>query len=264
MRKIAIAMAKGGVGKTTTAVNLAHGLAMQGKRVLLVDCDTQGQDAKFLGVKPKYGLYEFITGNNGNGAVVAKNEAVHLCRDNLWLLDGGIKLVELKNWLGEQPRDIRQRVLRKSIVPKQGSIDYMIFDCAPGWDVLSVNILMTTSEVLCPVALQGPALEGLKTFFGYLMSAQRLNEDLQLNYILPTMFDKRTRQSFDIYRQLKKLFSKQLCAPIHYNVRLSEAPSLGKTIFEYSHQAIGARDYEKLSQRIEDDGIKQKENPEFT
>ena len=119
MRKIAIAMAKGGVGKTTTAVNLAHGLAMQGKRVLLVDCDTQGQDAKFLGVQPKYGLYEFITGNNGNGADVAKNEAVHLCRDNLWLLDGGIKLVELKNWLGEQPRDIRQRVLRKSIVPNR-------------------------------------------------------------------------------------------------------------------------------------------------
>ena len=123
---------------------------------------------------------------------------------------------------------------------------------------------MTTSEVLCPVAVQGPALEGLKTFFGYLMSAQRLNEDLQLNYILPTMFDKRTRQSFDIYRQLKKLFSKQLCAPIHYNVRLSEAPSLGKTIFEYSRQAIGARDYEKLFQRIIEDGIKQKENPEFT
>lgn len=263
MRKIAIAMAKGGVGKTTTAVNLAHGLARLGRRVLLVDCDTQGQSAKFLGVKPAHGLYEFITGTDGNGTVVPKNRAVFLCRRNLWLLDGGIKLVELKNWLGEQARDIRQTILGQSLLPKPGSIDYMIFDCAPGWDVLSVNILMATHEVLCPVSVQAPALEGLKTFFGYLMSAQRLNENLQLNYILPTMFDKRTRQSFEVFKQLKRLFSKQICSPIRYNVRLSEAPAHGKTIFEYSSRAVGALDYEKVIKRIEEDGIRQKETPRF-
>ena len=252
------------MGKTTTAVNLAHGLARRGKRVLLVDCDTQGQVARFLGEKPPWGLYEFITERRPDGKTMARNNAVHLTRDNLWILDGGIRLVELKNWLGEQPRQTRQTVLANKLVPREGALDFLIFDCAPGWDVLSVNILMAADEVLCPVALQGPALEGLKTFFGYLMSAQRLNKDLQLNYILPTMFDKRTRQSFDILRQLKKLFSKQICAPIHYNVRLSEAPSRGKTIFEYSGQAVGARDYEKLFQRIENDGIRQKENPEFT
>ena len=126
-------MAKGGVGKTTTAVNLAYGLASRGKRVLLVDCDTQGQAAKFLGEKPLYGLYEFITERQENGQIIARNETLHPARQNLWLLDGGIRLVELKNWLGEQPREIRQTVLAQKLVPKDGALDYLIFDCAPGF-----------------------------------------------------------------------------------------------------------------------------------
>ena len=254
MRRIAVAMAKGGVGKTTTAVNLAHGLAKQGQRVLLVDCDTQGQTAKFLGAQPTYGLYEFVIGNDGNGTAVLKKDTLYACRDNLWLLCGGIKLVELKHWLGEQPRHTRQKMLAQTLVPKDGTLDYIIFDCAPGWDILSVNILMAVDEVMCPVALQGPALEGLKTFFGYLMSAQRENMDLKLKYILPTMFDQRTRHSFEILHQLRKLFRKQICDPIRYNVRLSEAPGRGKTIFEYRPSAASAGDYLKLIRRVHTDG----------
>lgn len=254
MRKIAVAMAKGGVGKTTTAVNLAFGLARQHQRVLLVDGDTQGQAAKFLGVKPTFGLYEFVTGEDGKGRRVHKKDALYPCRDNLWLLSGGIKLVELKNWLGEQPRDIRQSAIAKVMIPKDGALDYIIFDSAPGWDVLSVNILMAVNEVLCPVALQGPAMEGLKTFFSYLMSAQRQNADLQLKYILPTMFDQRTRHSSDMLNQLQRLFRKQICAPIRYNVRLSEAPVRGKTIFEYRASASSAEDYDQLIRRVHQDG----------
>jgi chromosome partitioning protein len=247
-------MAKGGVGKTTTAVNLAHGLAARGRRVLLIDCDTQGQVSKFLGVNPPYGLYEFITESGENGEHVAKNETVYQSRPNLWLLAGGIRLVELKNWLGEQPRDVRQTVLVSKLVPKKGTLDYVIFDCAPGWDVLSVNILMAANEVLCPVAVQGPSLEGLKTFFRYLQSAQSLNPNLRLRYVLPTMFDRRTRQSYEILAQLQKYFRRQLCQPIYLNVRLSEAPVHGQTIFEYQHRATGARDYDKLIRRIMNDG----------
>ncbi len=250
MRKIAVAMAKGGVGKTTTAVNLAHGLAMQGNRVLLVDCDTQGQTAKFLGIAPPYGLYEFITGQDARGQPVERRATLAAARDNLWLLGGGIGLVELKHWLGEQPRELRQGMLAQALVPRDGALDYLIFDCAPGWDVLSVNILMAATEVLCPVALQAPALEGLKTFFGYLMSAQRLNAALELKYILPTMYDRRTRQSALIHRKLEKLFRKQICDPIRYNVRLSEAPSRGQSIFEYRQKAAGASDYARLVGRI--------------
>jgi chromosome partitioning protein len=151
---------------------------------------------------------------------------------------------------------VRQGILANALVPKDGLLDYLIFDCSPGWDVLSVNILMAVSEVLCPVALQGPALEGLKTFFGYLMSAQRLNLELQLKYILPTMFDQRTHHSFDILRQLRRLFHKQICDPIRYNVRLSEAAVRGRTIFEYRTSASSAEDYGKLLWRVQHDGQK--------
>ncbi len=263
MRKIAIAMAKGGVGKTTTAVNLAHSLSMQGQRVLLVDCDTQDQTAKFLGLKPRYGLYEFVTGRDDKGQPVLKKDAIQPARDNLWILAGGIKLVELKHWLGEQPREQRHALLASALVPKGNSLDYLIFDCPPGWDILSVNILMAAHEVLCPVSLQAPALEGLKTFFSYLISAQKLNSDLTLKYIVPTLFDRRTRQSFDIYKKLKRLFTKQICYPIRYNVRLSEAPSKGQTIFEFDPRASGATDYEKLTRRLIDDSIREKQLPRF-
>jgi chromosome partitioning protein len=263
MRKIAIAMAKGGVGKTTTAVNLAHDLALQGQRVLLVDCDTQAQASKFLGVKPPFGMYEFVTGSTRAGNPLAKKEAIFAARENLWILDGGIRLVELKNWLGEQPLELRHSYLKRTLVPRGDSLDFVLFDCAPGWDVLSVNVLMAAEEVLCPVALQGPALEGLKTFFGYLISVQKQNESLVLKYVLPTMFDRRTRQSFEIYRKLKRLFAKQICEPIRHNVRLCEAATIGKTIFEYAGTAPGADDYRKLSRRLINDGIRAKQVPRF-
>ena len=263
MRKIAVAMAKGGVGKTTTAVNLAHELALQGQRVLLVDCDTQAQVSKFLGVSPPHGMYEFVTGRDSACNPVAKKDAVFSARQNLWILNGGIMLVELKNWLGEQPAVSRHEYLRKTLVPKGDNLDFIIFDCAPGWDVLSVNVLMATEEVLCPVALQGPALEGLKTFFGYLISAQKQNKMLALKYVLPTMFDRRTRQSAMVYKKLKRLFAKQICAPIRHNVRLSEAATVGKTIFEHSRSATGAEDYRKLARRLIDDGIRAEKVPRF-
>lgn len=261
MRTIAVAMAKGGVGKTTTAVSLAGGLASLGKRVLLVDCDTQDQVTRFLGVKPPYGLSEFITGSSDGGVPVSRNDAVFRARDNLWVLAGGIHLVELKHWLGEQPRAVRQGVLAQKLVPREGSIDYLIFDCAPGWDVLSVNILMAASEVLCPVALQGPALEGLKTFFRYLQSAQKLNPELRLRYILPTLFDRRTRHSQEMLAQLERYFARQLCPPVRYTVRLCEAPIHGRTIFEYDRSSSAAHDYNLLVRRVLNDADQTQPDP---
>ena len=243
-------MAKGGVGKTTSAVNLSCGLAANGKRVLLIDCDTQNQVTQFLGVKPRFGLYEFITERAPDGSRISRNETIHQARENLWILSGGIRLVELKHWLGEQAHDIRQSVLASKLVPKNGMLDYVIFDCAPGWDLLSVNILMAAQEVLCPVALQGPCMEGLKTFFRYLQSVQKHNSELRLEYVLPTMFDRRLKQTFAIYHQLQKFFARQLCDPIRYNVRLCEAPGSGQSIFEYNRSAAGAVDYDRLVRRI--------------
>ena len=194
------------------------------------------------------------------GKTISKNSTLCQCRQNLWILAGGIRLVELKNWLGEQPRETRQTILGHQLVPQHGALDFIIFDCAPGWDVLSVNILMAVDQVLCPVALQGPSMEGLKTFFKYLQSAQKLNTDLRLEYILPTMFDRRTRQSYQIFKQVQKYFARQICDPIRYTVRLSEAPSYGQTIFEYEASSTGASDYQKLIRRVLENGSQQKQN----
>ena len=243
-------MAKGGVGKTTSAVNISHGLAASGRRVLLIDCDTQNQVVQFLGIKPRYGLYEFVTERRPDGGHISRNETIHRARENLWVLAGGIRLVELKHWLGEQQREIRHNVLAARLIPRDGLLDYVIFDCAPGWDLLSVNILMAAGEVLCPVAVQGPCMQGLKTFFRYLQSVQRHNSELRLEYVLPTMFDRRLKQTYVVHRQLKKFFARQMCDPIRYNVRLSEAPGSGKTIFEYNAAAAGAADYDRLVKRI--------------
>jgi chromosome partitioning protein len=250
MRRIAVAVSKGGVGKTTTAVNLAARLASTGKKVLLVDADTQGQTAKFLGVEPTYGLYEFLTGAGG----IQRNEAIFPARKNLYLLAGGMPLVELKNWLGEQPREGRERILASKLKPREDVLDYLIFDCAPGWDILSVNILCCADEILTPVKLEGAALDGLKEFLLYVKAAKKHNPSLDLNYILPTMVDQRNRQTGEFMEQLQKHFNGKLCDPIRINVKLSEAVSFGQTIFEYSKQAAGAEDYARLARRIKNDG----------
>lgn len=250
MRTIAVAIAKGGVGKTTTSVNLAAALAAQGRRVLLVDCDSQDQVSRFLGVRDQVrsGLSHFLVARSSE----ERNGAVLQARENLWMLAGGVGLTELKRWLGKQPQS--ETVLRERLVPREGALDYVIYDCAPGWDILSVNILCAVDEVLSPVALQAPALEGLKAFMTYVQSAQKLNPALRMRYLLPTMYDKRLAQSRKFLASLRKAFAEIICEPVRTNVRLSEAAGLGKTIFEYRPDAPGAEDYTALAGRIMQDG----------
>lgn len=250
MRTIAVAIAKGGVGKTTTSVNLGAALAEAGKRVLLVDCDSQDQVSRFLGVRDEVraGLSHFLVAKSAQ----ERNRAVLQARENLWLLAGGVGLTELKRWLGRQPKS--ETVLAERLVPREGALDYVIYDCAPGWDILSVNILCAVDEVLSPVALQAPALEGLKAFITYVQSARKLNAELALRYLLPTMFDRRLSQSRSFLAKLRAAFPGQVLEPIRTNVRLSEAAGAGKTIFEYRPDAPGAQDYRALARRIMQDG----------
>lgn len=250
MRTIAVAIAKGGVGKTTTSVNLAAALANMGKRVLLVDCDSQDQVSRFLGVKDQVtaGLSHFLVARTSE----ERNGAVLQARENLWMLAGGVGLTQLKRWLGKQAQS--ETVLRERLVPREGALDYVIYDCAPGWDILSVNILCAVDEVLSPVALQAPALEGLKAFITYVQSAQKLNPALQMRYLLPTMYDKRLKQSRQYLAHLQKAFPDQICDPVRSNVRLSEAAGLGRTIFEHRPKATGAEDYLTLARRVASHG----------
>ncbi|MBW7886657.1 MAG: ParA family protein [Caldilineaceae bacterium] len=241
MRKIAVALSKGGVGKTTTAVNLAAGLAQLGRRVLLLDMDTQGQAGKMLGVQASVGVAEVV---NGDSSV---DEALIEVRPNLWLLPGGRALGGLKRTIDRKEYG-GERTLAEAFDSIDSTYDYIIVDTAPGWDVLTVNALFLVGEVLAPVALEVMALQGLLDFTQNLDAIRRYH-DLLLRYIVPTFFDRRVRKSEEILRQLQAHFAGQLCSPIRYNVRLSEAPGYGQSIYEYAASSTGAEDYRALTER---------------
>jgi chromosome partitioning protein len=246
MRKIAIALSKGGVGKTTTAVNLAAGLAQAGRAVLLIDVDTQGQAARTLGCAPPTGLAELAAKD------VAFDQACFLARPNLWLLGGGRSLASLKRQITRMDFGGEQ-TLAETLEEADARFEYILLDTAPGWDALTVNVLFYADEVLSPVSLEILTLQGLAEFSRSLAAIQKYRPALALSYILPTFFDRRVRKSDEIYQQLQAHYGARVCLPIRYSVRLSEAPGYGQTIFEYAPGSSGAKDYRQLVERIMND-----------
>jgi chromosome partitioning protein len=247
MRKIVVALSKGGVGKTTTAINLAAGLSRAGIRVLLVDMDTQGQVAKALGLQPQVGLAEVMTGQ------LSPERAVTLGREGLWLLAGGRSLAGLKRDIARKDFG-GERTLAESLAPLDGRFDQVVVDTAPAWDVLMVNALFYADEILIPVSLEVMALQGLVDFAQSLAPIQKYHQALALRYVLPTFMDRRVKKSEEILYQLERHYGQLVCDPIRYNVRLSEAPGYGQTIFEYSPRSAGSQDYLKLTERVLQDG----------
>ena len=243
MRKIAIALSKGGVGKTTTAVNLAAGLARAGKSVLLVDVDTQGQAARSLSHDPVRGLAELANGE------VTFDEACLQARQNLWLLGGGRSLAGLKRLITRKDFG-GERTLCEALEAAENRFDFAILDTAPGWDALTVNALFYVEAVLAPVSLEVMTLQGLMEFARNMLTIQKYHPELSLAYILPTFFDRRVRKSGEILEQLQNHYAGKVCEPVRYNVRLSEAPGYGQTIFEYAPNSPGAQDYQTLTERI--------------
>lgn len=251
MRKLAVSLSKGGVGKTTTAVHLAHGLANEGRDVLLIDMDTQGQAGAFLGVKeevePQHGLSGII--EQGTAA----KDATLPARENLWLLAGGRGLAAVRKTI--DMKDIGgERTMIEALDPLEGQFDDVVIDTAPGWDSLTVNALFYATEVLIPVSLESAALESLRAFLDSLKNVQEYHDSLDVKYVVPTFLDGRVKKSEEVLDILKKHFPERLTSPVRYNVRLSEAAGLGKTAFEYAPSSAGATDYEQLTKYITTNG----------
>ena len=250
LRRIAVALSKGGVGKTTTAVNLAAGLALAGQRVLLVDTDTQGQCATALGVRPQAGLSAVA------GGEVPLAQAAVEARPGLLLLAGGRELAGLKRVIdrkdfgGEQTLS---ELLSAPALSSLGPLDFLLLDTSPGWDALTVNALFAVDEVLSPVSLEALTLQGLIEFDRSLRAIQQYNSQVGLRFVLPTFLDRRVSKSAEIREQLKAHYPTLLCEPIRYNVRLSEAPAHGQTIFEYAPHSSGAEDYRTLVRKVLED-----------
>ncbi len=246
MRKIAVCLSKGGVGKTTTAVNLSARLAFRGFKVLLVDTDTQGQVSRMLGVTPDAGLAEVISGET------KLPQARGVARENLWILSGGKSLAGIRREIS-QMKTGGERVLKDALSSARG-YDYIILDTAPGWDVMTVNVLFYAEEVLCPVSLEVLTVDGLLAFQENMAEIQPYNKKLSLKYILPNFLDGRVKKSGEILQQLQNHYKDLMCSPVRYNVRISEAPGYGQTIFEYAPSSPGSKDYQKLTERVSDGG----------
>lgn len=239
MRRIAVSIRKGGTGKTTTAVNLAHALALIGRRVLLIDADSQGQTAALLGVAPEIGLADVLAGR------ASAREAMHAARDGLDLIAGGPELVEITL--------DRSDAIRTALRTAGRGYDFVLVDTAPGFDMLAAGVLRYASEVLTPVSLEPLTLHGLVDFVRIIEGTREDNRELSLRYVLPTFADGRVAKTREILADLEEHFPDQICRPIRYNVRLSESAAFGQTIHEYAPTSYGAEDYAALAERIAGD-----------
>jgi len=243
-RTIAISLSKGGVGKTTTAVNLSAGLAYAGYKVLLMDTDTQGQASYMLGVTPKGGLTELLTGE------LSPEEAIYKARQNLWILSGGRSLAGVKRMIDRKDFG-GEKTLAESLADTHTDYDYVIVDTSPGWDPLTVNVLFYVTELLIPVSLEVMTLQGLVEFFKSVSSIQKYRPELSVRYIVPTFLDMRVKNKAQSFLdRLNKHYSQYMCPPIRYNNTISQTPMYGKTIFEYAPGSKGAEDYKELVKKV--------------
>ncbi len=247
-RVIAIANQKGGVGKTTTAVNLASCLALVGKRVLLIDIDPQGNATSGVGLdrrRMQSCIYDVLMGEKEAKDVIVRSRV-----KNLDVLPATIQLAGAEVELAvAESREFR---LRKGIEKIRTNYDYIYIDCPPSLGLLTVNALAAADTVLIPIQCEYYALEGLSQLMHTItLVKKRINPGLRLDGVLLTMFDGRTNLSIQVVDEVKRHFRRQMYKTIiPRNVRLSEAPSHGKPIILYDARSRGAEVYQDLAKEV--------------
>ncbi|GHT52381.1 chromosome partitioning protein Soj [Spirochaetia bacterium] len=237
---------KGGVGKTTSAVNIGAYLAEEGKSVLLVDFDSQGNLSSGVGAKPpKPGVYELISGAAPIDQCIRKTAI-----PNLSAIPAGIDLSGAAVELIEQ--EDRDFFLKKALEPVRSRYDYILIDCPPSLGVLTLNGMSAADAVLIPMQCEYFALEGLTLLIQTISRIQKsLNPGLAIGGIFFTMYDPRIRLAQDVVKQVSAYFkSKVFTTIIPRNVRLSEAPSYGKPISIFDPNCSGAKAYKSLAQEL--------------
>jgi chromosome partitioning protein len=245
---IVIANQKGGVGKTTTAINLAACLGVLEKKVLLVDADPQANSTSGVGYDPreiKSGLYECLIDNLSPRDAIVKTES-----PNLDLLPAHIDLVGAELELVNQQN--REFILKGILEQVKSSYDYIIIDCAPSLGIVTTNALTAANSIIIPIQCEYFALEGLGKLLNTIKIVQnRLNKELDIEGLLLTMYDTRLRLSNQVVEEVKTHFQEMVFNTIiQRNVRLSEAPSFGQTIIMHDANSKGAINYLNLAKEL--------------
>ncbi|MGP1993377.1 ParA family protein [Zobellia laminariae] len=245
---IAIANQKGGVGKTTTAVNLAASLGVLEKKVLLIDADPQANATSGLGIDVEtveYGTYQLLEHTIG-----AKEAIISTDSPNLDLIPAHIDLVAIEIELVD--KDQREYMMKQAISDLRDSYDYILIDCAPSLGLLTLNALTAADSVIIPIQCEYFALEGLGKLLNTIKSVQKIhNANLDIEGMLLTMYDSRLRLSNQVVEEVRKHFSDMVFDTIiQRNVRLSEAPSYGESIIKYDASSKGATNYLNLANEV--------------
>jgi chromosome partitioning protein len=245
---IAIANKKGGVGKTTTCVNISAYLAAMGKKVLVVDIDPQGNATISLGIDKhnlRFSVYDALIGDCDNTDAIVKTgvDRLSLMPANIDLTGAQVELIQLDN---------RESVLKNILSPLRNFYDYIFIDCPPDLALLTVNALTAADSVLIPLQAEYLPLEGLTQLLNTVMlSKKHLNRNLEVEGFLLTMFDGRSTLANDVAAELHKTFAKKVFTTrIPRNIRLSEAPGYGQPIIQFDPKSTGGLAYQALAEEF--------------